>query len=139
MLTISQRVTIPDNEIRLQFIRAQGPGGQHVNKSSTAVELRFDIIGSPSLPEYYKSRLMALKDRRISKQGVVRIKAQRFRSQEQNREDALLRLQLLLQSVSQAPKVRRPTRPTRGSQQRRVDSKTQRGQLKKERRSPGAY
>lgn len=128
-LSISSRVSIPLGEIELSAIRASGPGGQNVNKVSTAVQLRFDIDAS-SLPEFYKERLSALKDRRITTEGVVIIKAQRYRSQEKNREDALGRLRELVQSVAATQAKRVPTRPTRSSQQNRMDRKTQRGRVK---------
>ncbi|SEQ15026.1 ribosome-associated protein [Amphritea atlantica] len=129
MLIISNNVSIPDEEIELSAIRAQGSGGQNVNKVSSAIHLRFDINAS-SLPEFYKERLLQLKDSRITKEGVVVIKAQQFRTQEKNREDALQRLQLLIRSVSVVQKARQPTKPTRSSQRKRVDSKTRRGQIK---------
>ena len=129
MLRISTHVSIPDEEIELSAIRAQGSGGQNVNKVSSAIHLRFDIQAS-SLPEFYKHRLLILSDQRISKEGVIIIKAQQYRSQEKNRENALQRLQELIRSVAVTQKKRRPTKPTKGSKQKRLKDKAHRGKIK---------
>lgn len=129
MLRISPHVSIPDSEIDIHAMRSQGAGGQHVNKVSTAIHLRFDIAAS-SLPPFYKEELLKLRDQRISEEGVITIKAQQHRSQERNREDALERLSLLIQSVAIPKKKRRPTKPTKGSQNRRIEGKKRQGRLK---------
>lgn len=129
MIMISRSVSIPDEEISLTGVRAQGAGGQHVNKASTAIHLRFDIKAS-SLPEFYKERLLAASHHLISADGVVIIKAQEYRSQEMNREAAISRLVALIKELTAVQKTRRETRPTRASKERRLASKAQKSSVK---------
>ncbi|MEE2732638.1 MAG: alternative ribosome rescue aminoacyl-tRNA hydrolase ArfB [Pseudomonadota bacterium] len=135
MIVINHLVSIPDEEVEITAIRAQGAGGQNVNKVSSAIHLRFDIQAS-SLPDAYKQRLLTQSDQRISKDGVIVIKAQGYRTQEKNREDAIARLVELIRNATVVKKARRPTKATRASQKRRVDSKTHRGKIKALRGKP---
>ena len=135
MLKISDQISLGENEVEISAIRAQGAGGQNVNKVSSAIHLRFDIEAS-SLPDTIKQRLLATRDQRITGDGVVVIKAQNHRTQEKNRHEAFTRLTGLIQSVLKAPRKRIPTRPSRAAKKRRMDSKKQRGSLKKLRAKP---
>ncbi len=130
MLTISNNVSLDENEITFEAIRAQGSGGQKVNKTSVAIHLRFDIAAS-SLPDFYKEKLLALKDKRITKEGIIVIKSRQHRSQEQNREEALERLAELVKSVNVVQKKRIATKPTKGAVKRRLQSKKKHAQKKK--------
>ena len=129
-ITISQRITLADDEVELSAVKASGPGGQHVNTAATAIHLRFDIKAS-SLPWIYKERLLALSDHRITEEGMVIIKSREHRSQEMNRQGAIERLAILIRSVAEAPKKRRPTRPSKNARAKRVNAKVRRGDIKK--------
>ena len=130
MLTISRTLALPETELVERFLRADGPGGQHVNRTESAVELRFDVARSPSLPEPLRARLLARRDRRLTDEGVLVIQARRFRDQGRNRDDARERLAELVRGALAALKKRIATKPTRASKERRLSGKQQRGQLK---------
>jgi len=138
MIEITGTISLDPREIEESFIRSPGPGGQRVNKVSTAVQLRVDLRHSPSLPEAVRARAERLAGRRLTKDGVVVITAARFRSQERNREDALARLVALLRKAARPPVPRKPTRPSAGAKRRRLDDKTRRGAIKRLRRTKPA-
>jgi len=133
MLVISPSIALPENELVERFLRADGPGGQHVNRTESAVELRFDAAGSPSLPDDVRKRLLARRDRRLTDDGVLVIQARRFRDQARNRDDARDRLVEIIRSVLQPPKKRVATKPSRAAKERRLVGKQQRGKLKQTR------
>jgi ribosome-associated protein len=135
VLRITPSIAIPDEELEERFVRSSGPGGQNVNKVATAVELRFDALNSPALPEALRTRLLARRDSRITADGVIIIQAQRFRSQDRNREDARERLLNLILAVLKPPKPRIATKPSRGAQERRLISKRERAGVKRQRAS----
>jgi len=135
MIRVTGTITIGDEEIHQQFIRASGPGGQNVNKVATAVQLRFDVLHSPSLPEDVRERLIRLAGKRMTQEGYLMIDARRFRTQEQNRQDSVARLVSLIRQAAQRPKIRKRTKPTKASEERRLESKHRRGRIKQLRRA----
>jgi ribosome-associated protein len=135
MIRVTGTITIDEDEIHQQFIRSSGPGGQNVNKVATAVQLRFDVVHSPSLPEDVRERLTRLAGKRMNREGYLIIDARRFRTQEQNRQDSVARLVDLIRQAAQKPKTRKRTKPTLGSKERRLESKHRRGKIKHLRRA----
>jgi ribosome-associated protein len=136
MISITPEITIPEEEIEMEFMRASGPGGQRVNKVSTAVQLRFDVLHSPSLPDDVRQRLMRMAGKRITKEGVLILEARRYRTQERNRQDAIERFVDLVRRAATRPKVRRRVRPPLASKVRRLEQKRRRGVIKRLRRRP---
>lgn len=136
MIEVTENIVLDESEIEEQFIHASGPGGQHVNKASTAVQLFFDVAHSPSLPDDVRQRLMQQAGSRITAEGVLIIESQRFRNQDRNRQDARDRLVALIRKAAIAPRVRRPTRPTQAARERRLQRKGRRGEIKRLRRRP---